>query len=252
MFTLGVPLGLSGHSSSIGLEPISKLILWLSLKVTYRRLKDTLISLSKGIQKGPAVELVPVLFGSSPPLFSKSMSTFNPFNACLDPSQVWVLKIALFWVREATSGSFLCPCRDKLYIRLLAALILCYYMALRELERPLLLWRLYYRRWSVERRCLRVLLQTLQLITWWSVYLPTSMLIQWDFLFEQDQTYLLSPFPLLQIDECLINNSSHARIKLVRMGHPARLLPQVLEKALDAQVCIFTKWYIWSRDDQFI
>ena len=28
------------------------------------------------------------------------------------------------------------------------------------------------------------------------------------------------------------------RVKLVRLGHPARLLPQVLESALDAQVII--------------
>jgi len=27
-----------------------------------------------------------------------------------------------------------------------------------------------------------------------------------------------------------------ARVKLVRLGHPARLLPQVLDSALDAQV----------------
>lgn len=30
------------------------------------------------------------------------------------------------------------------------------------------------------------------------------------------------------------------RVKLVRVGHPARLLPQVLESALDAQVYIIT------------
>jgi hypothetical protein len=30
---------------------------------------------------------------------------------------------------------------------------------------------------------------------------------------------------------------SFVRVKLVRVGHPARLLPQVLESALDAQVC---------------
>lgn len=29
---------------------------------------------------------------------------------------------------------------------------------------------------------------------------------------------------------------SSARVKLVRVGHPARLLPQVLDSALDAQV----------------
>lgn len=35
-----------------------------------------------------------------------------------------------------------------------------------------------------------------------------------------------------------------SRVKLVRVGHPARLLPQVLESALDAQVMLSTA--IWS------
>lgn len=32
------------------------------------------------------------------------------------------------------------------------------------------------------------------------------------------------------------------RVKLVRLGHPARLLPQVLDSALDAQVCEFCNY----------
>lgn len=40
------------------------------------------------------------------------------------------------------------------------------------------------------------------------------------------------------------------RVKLVRVGHPARLLPQVLDSALDAQVYIhvlmFMKKNIWT------
>ena len=37
---------------------------------------------------------------------------------------------------------------------------------------------------------------------------------------------------------CLFFVSFFIRVKLVRLGHPARLLPQVLESALDAQVTI--------------
>ncbi|RWV92434.1 hypothetical protein BHE74_00048798 [Ensete ventricosum] len=38
------------------------------LKVTYRSMKNALIQLSKGIQRGPAEDLVPVLFGEKPPV----------------------------------------------------------------------------------------------------------------------------------------------------------------------------------------
>jgi hypothetical protein len=57
-------------------------------QVTYRRLKDTLIELSKGVQKGPASDLVSVLFGSKAPSFSKQPITYKPFNTGLDHSQV--------------------------------------------------------------------------------------------------------------------------------------------------------------------
>lgn len=57
------------------------------MQVTYRRLKDTLIELSKGV-KGPAVDLVGVLFGGKAPSFAKKPITFTPFNKNLDSSQV--------------------------------------------------------------------------------------------------------------------------------------------------------------------
>jgi hypothetical protein len=60
----------------------------LANEVTYRRLKDTLIELSKGVQKGPASDLVSVLFGSKAPSFSKQPITYKPFNTGLDHSQV--------------------------------------------------------------------------------------------------------------------------------------------------------------------
>lgn len=51
-------------------------------------MKDALIQLSKGVQKGPASDLVPVLFGDRSPAVSKKEVTFNPFNSNLDHSQV--------------------------------------------------------------------------------------------------------------------------------------------------------------------
>jgi hypothetical protein len=59
-------------------------LLW---QVTFRRLKETLIELSKG-PKGPAVDLVPLLFGERGPRFAKKALPFTPINADLDHSQV--------------------------------------------------------------------------------------------------------------------------------------------------------------------
>lgn len=59
----------------------------LANEVTYRRMKDTLIELSKGIVKGPAADLVPVLFGENPPTTAKKDAVFSPFNKNLDHSQ---------------------------------------------------------------------------------------------------------------------------------------------------------------------
>lgn len=61
---------------------------WLSSQVTYRRMKDALVQLSKGVQKGPAADLIPVLFGESPPTVTKKDVKFTPFNSNLDNSQV--------------------------------------------------------------------------------------------------------------------------------------------------------------------
>ncbi|KAF3616333.1 hypothetical protein FXO38_34602 [Capsicum annuum] len=55
--------------------------------VTYRRMKDTLIQLSKGVLKGPASNLVPVLFGERQPTMSKKDVNFTPLNRNLDHSQ---------------------------------------------------------------------------------------------------------------------------------------------------------------------
>lgn len=66
------------------------------LQVTYRRMKDTLIQLSKGVIKGPAADLVPVLFGERPPAVSKKDVTLTPFNSNLDHSQVFQHKYVSF------------------------------------------------------------------------------------------------------------------------------------------------------------
>lgn len=58
-------------------------------------MKDTLIELSKGVLKGPASDLVPVLFGEKPPGTSKKDVSFSPFNKNLDHSQV-ILTILIY------------------------------------------------------------------------------------------------------------------------------------------------------------
>jgi ATP-dependent RNA/DNA helicase IGHMBP2 len=60
------------------------------MQVTYRRMKDALIQLSKGVQKGPAADLIPVLFGERPPTVTKKDVKFTPFNSNLDHSQVCI------------------------------------------------------------------------------------------------------------------------------------------------------------------
>ncbi|XP_028123396.1 DNA-binding protein SMUBP-2-like [Camellia sinensis] len=75
-----------GLNSPLRLEKVAN-------EVTYRRMKDTLIQLSKGVLRGPAADLVPVLFGERPPTVSKKDVTFSLFNTNLDHSQV--LKLLL-------------------------------------------------------------------------------------------------------------------------------------------------------------
>lgn len=51
-------------------------------------MKDALIQLSKGVHRGPAADLIPVLFGERQPSMSKTDVKFKPFNSNLDHSQV--------------------------------------------------------------------------------------------------------------------------------------------------------------------
>lgn len=109
-------------------------------EVTYSRMKDTLVQLSKGVQKGPASDLVPVLFGEKTPSVVKKDVSFTPFNKNLDHSQM-LLK------RRYHQKTFFC------------------FMGLLELERQQLLWKSYYKKSNVGQRFLLVLLLILLLTT---------------------------------------------------------------------------------------
>lgn len=59
-------------------------------------MKDTLIQLSKGVQRGPAADLVPVLFGERTPMVSKKDVKFTTFNHNLDHSQVFMITFVYY------------------------------------------------------------------------------------------------------------------------------------------------------------
>ena len=59
-------------------------------------MKDALIQLSKGVQKGPASDLIPVLFGEREPTVAKKDVKFTPFNSNLDHSQVCNFNLLYF------------------------------------------------------------------------------------------------------------------------------------------------------------
>ncbi|GLT33355.1 hypothetical protein SLA2020_079530 [Shorea laevis] len=58
-------------------------------------MKDALIQLSKGVLKGPAADLFPVLVEERLPTFSKKDVMFSPFNSNLDHSQKDAISKAL-------------------------------------------------------------------------------------------------------------------------------------------------------------
>ncbi|KAK1306865.1 hypothetical protein QJS10_CPA10g00183 [Acorus calamus] len=135
-----------GLNSPLRLEKVAN-------EVTYRRMKDALIQLSKGVQRGPSADLIPVLFGDKSPTASEKNSPFIPYNKNLDHSQRSAISKALASQDEVKRGSKILAC--------------------------------------------------------------AASNIAVDNIVER-----LFPF----------------RVKLVRVGHPARLLPQILDSALDAQV----------------
>lgn len=147
----------------------------LANEVTYRRMKDTLIELSKGVLKGPASDLVPVLFGERAPTMSKKIVTFSPFNSNLDHSQKEAIGKAL-----SSKNVFLLhgpPGTGK------------------------------------TTTIVEIILQEVK----------------------RGSKILACAASNIAVDN-IVERLSTQRVKLVRLGHPARLLPQVLESALDAQV----------------
>ncbi|CAI9100039.1 OLC1v1036956C1 [Oldenlandia corymbosa var. corymbosa] len=147
----------------------------LANEVTYRRMKDTLVELSKGVQRGPASDLVPVLFGERPPSLSKKDVKFTLFNSNLDHSQKDAISKAL-----ASKDLFLLhgpPGTGK------------------------------------TTTVVEIILQEVK----------------------RGSKVLACAASNIAVDNIVERLAQH-RVKLVRLGHPARLLPQVLESALDAQV----------------
>ncbi|XP_022742961.1 DNA-binding protein SMUBP-2 isoform X4 [Durio zibethinus] len=144
-------------------------------KVTYRRMKDALIQLSKGVLKGPAADLVPVLFGERSPTVSKKGITFTPFNSNLDRSQKDAILKAL-----SSKDIFLLhgpPGTGK------------------------------------TTTVVEIILQEVK----------------------RGSKILACAASNIAVDNIVERLAPH-RVKLVRLGHPARLLPQVLDSALDAKV----------------
>lgn len=147
----------------------------LTNEVTYRRMKDALIQLSKGVQKGPASDLIPVLFGERAPTLAKKEVTFTPFNKNLDHSQKDAISKAL-----SSKNVFLLhgpPGTGK------------------------------------TTTVVEIILQEIK----------------------RGSKILACAASNIAVDNIVERLARH-RVKLVRLGHPARLLPQVLESALDAQV----------------
>ncbi|CAN1348916.1 DNA-binding protein SMUBP-2 [Linum perenne] len=145
------------------------------LKVTYRRMKDALIQLSKGVQKGPAADLVPVLFGERQPTTAKKDAIFTSFNSNLDHSQKDAVTRAL-----SSKNVFLLhgpPGTGK------------------------------------TTTVVEIILQEVK----------------------RGSKILACAASNIAVDNIVERLVPH-RVNLVRMGHPARLLPQVLDSALDAKV----------------
>ncbi|XP_022742958.1 DNA-binding protein SMUBP-2 isoform X1 [Durio zibethinus] len=157
-----------GLNSPLRLEKVAN-------EVTYRRMKDALIQLSKGVLKGPAADLVPVLFGERSPTVSKKGITFTPFNSNLDRSQKDAILKAL-----SSKDIFLLhgpPGTGK------------------------------------TTTVVEIILQEVK----------------------RGSKILACAASNIAVDNIVERLAPH-RVKLVRLGHPARLLPQVLDSALDAKV----------------
>ncbi|CAL4917765.1 unnamed protein product [Urochloa decumbens] len=147
----------------------------LANEVTYRRMKDALIQLSKAVQTGPCANLVPVLFGEKAPMRSKDAMKFSPFNKNLDDSQKDAISKAL--------GS-----RDVFLLHGPPGT-------------------------GKTTTIIEIILQEVK----------------------RGSKILACAASNIAVDN-IVERLARYRTKLVRLGHPARLLPQVLDSALDAQV----------------
>ncbi|EPS68645.1 hypothetical protein M569_06123, partial [Genlisea aurea] len=157
-----------GLNSSLRLEKVAN-------EVTYNRMKETLIQLSKGVLKGPAADLVPVLFGERPPAVTNKEIKFTPVNQNLDHSQQSAVTKAL-----SSKDIFLLhgpPGTGK------------------------------------TTTVVEIILQEVK----------------------HGSKILGCAASNIAVDNIVERLVPH-RVKLVRVGHPARLLPQVLDSTLDAQV----------------
>ncbi|XP_078153290.1 DNA-binding protein isoform X1 [Carex rostrata] len=157
-----------GLNSPLRLEKVAN-------EVTYKRMKDALNQLSMSVQKGPASDLIPVLFGEKEPAFLKQAPQFTPFNKNLDDSQKAAIKKAL-----ASKEVFL-------------------------LHGP-----------PGTGKTTTVVEMILQEV-------------------KKGSKILACAASNIAVDNIVERLSSY-KVKLVRVGHPARLLPQILDSALDAQV----------------
>eukprot|EP00850_Spirogloea_muscicola_P021982 SM000270S10379 [mRNA] locus=s270:124164:128532:- [translate_table: standard] len=147
----------------------------LANDVTYKRMKDTLAELSRGVRQGPAAELVPTLFGTRLPTFAKLPANVKFFNQQLDHSQQAAVAKAL-----SANDVFLLhgpPGTGK------------------------------------TTAVVEIILQEVS----------------------RGHKVLACAASNIAVDN-LVERLAVQKVKLVRLGHPARLLPQVLECSLDAQV----------------
>ncbi|GKV34670.1 hypothetical protein SLEP1_g43027 [Rubroshorea leprosula] len=153
-------------------------------EVTYCRMKDALIQLTKGVLKGPAADLVPVLFGERLLTFSKRDVTFSPFNFNLDHS--WVFSGAFFFKKDGISKAL--SSKDVFLLHGAPGT-------------------------GKTTTVVEIILQEVK----------------------GGSKILACAASNIAVDNIIERLVPH-RVKLVRLGHPARLLPQVLDSALDAQV----------------
>ncbi|KAK3146809.1 hypothetical protein QOZ80_3BG0272350 [Eleusine coracana subsp. coracana] len=157
-----------GLNSPLRLEKVAN-------EVTYRRMKDALIQLSKAVQTGPSANLVPVLFGEKTPTRSKDAMKFSPCNKNLDDSHKDAISKAL--------GS-----RDVFLLHGPPGT-------------------------GKTTTIIEIILQEVK----------------------RGSKILACAASNIAVDN-IVERLARYRTKLVRLGHPARLLPQVLDSALDAQV----------------